>query len=118
MFKSGLKTLGAICVLGLLPFSAYAVDRGPAVTNSDNIDVSQAHLDTSEMCAMQLGPIAKEIFSSISPKVHKDSDLRKLVKKQVRPKVFSGKLSVKKARENAQAASVCLSLLKMETNRA
>lgn len=118
MFKSGLKTLGAICVLGLLPFSAYAIDRGPADTDSNSIQVSQTHFDTSEMCAMELAPIAKEIFSSISPKVEKDSNLRKLVKKQVRPKVFSGKLSVKKARENAKAASVCLSLLKMETDRA
>lgn len=65
-------------------------------------------------CAMDLMPEAKTIFQAVSPKVSATSNLRKLVKKEVKPKVFSGKLSIKSARENAAAASVCLNLLKME----
>ena len=72
---------------------------------------------TSNTCAMDLEPIAKNIYASISPKVQKDTNLRKLMKKEIRPQVFSGKLSVKSAHENAQAASKCLSLLKAESGK-
>jgi len=61
-------------------------------------------------------PEARHIYTAVSPKVMADSNLRKLVKKDVRPKVFSGKLSIKAARKNAQEASVCLSLLKLESS--
>jgi len=67
---------------------------------------------------MQLMPIAKDIYISVSPKVQNDTNLRKLVKKEIKPQVFSGKLSVKSARKNAQAASKCLSLLKAEYSQA
>lgn len=83
-------------------------------SNSANPVITQASLKTSQTCAMQLMPIAKNLYTAVSPNVHKNSNLRKLMKKEIRPQVFSGKLSVKSARKNAAAASVCLSLLKIE----
>jgi len=86
--------------------------------NPTSVVIKQTELLTSEQCAMQLMPIAKDIYISVSPKVQDDTNLRKLVKKEIKPQVFSGKLSVKSARKNAQAASVCLSLLKLESGQA
>ena len=78
-------------------------------TDSDGVSAS---IKNAELCAMDLTSDARHIYHAVSPKVEGDSNLRKLVKKHVRPKVFSGKLSIKSARKHAQAASVCLKLLK------
>jgi len=69
-------------------------------------------LKTASICAMDLMPEAQRIYAAVSPKVGPDSNLKKLVKKNVRPKVFSGKLSIKSAKTNAKAASACLRILK------
>ena len=61
---------------------------------------------------MDLMPEAQSIFYAVSPKVNPEANLKKLVKKNVRPKVFSGKLSIKSAKTNAKAASECLRILK------
>jgi len=76
------------------------------------LDTKEARAEAATLCAADLAPKALSIFDAVSPKVGPDSNLKKLVKKHVRPKVFSGKLSIKSARENAQAASVCLRILK------
>ena len=80
---------------------------------TENASVSDIPYSDSASCAMDLQPDAKEIYLAVAPKVTKDSKLRKLVKKDVKPKVFSGQLSIKAARKNSKAASICLKLLKM-----
>ena len=80
---------------------------------ASNVSVSDIPHSRSASCAMDLQPDAKAIYLAVAPKVMQDSKLRKLVKKEVKPKVFSGQLSIKAARKNAKAASICLKLLKM-----
>lgn len=104
IFNEGLQDYSKDVSIDLIDFD---------IMEPDMIDMPSNY--TSNSCAMNLKPIAKNIYASISPKVRKDTNLRKLMKKEIRPQVFSGKLSVKSARENAQAASVCLSLLKAES---
>jgi len=83
-----------------------------AVTTTVSLDTKEARAAAASLCAADLAPKALNIFDAVSPKVDPDSNLRKLVKKHVRPKVISGKLSIKSARKNAEAASVCLRILK------
>ena len=80
---------------------------------TNNASLSDISYSDSASCAKDLQPDAKEIYLAVAPKVTKDSKLRKLVKKDVKPKVFSGQLSIKAARKNSKAASICLKLLKM-----
>jgi len=104
IFNQGLKTYSEDLDFSLIDFDIMEPDMNEMPSGF-----------TSNTCAMDLEPVAKNIYASISPKVQKDTNLRKLMKKEIRPQVFSGKLSVKSARENAQAASKCLSLLKAES---
>lgn len=80
---------------------------------ASNVNVSDIPHSSSASCAMDLQPGAKTIYIAVAPKVMKDSKLRRLVKKEVKPKVLSGKLSIKAARRNSKAASICLKLLRM-----
>jgi len=122
MFKTSLKITTIALASALIVPSALAMEnmttpKSDIQTSTISNTTSVATLDFhgSASCAMDLMPVAKTIYQAVSPKVEGDSNLRKLVKKEVKPKVFSGKLSIKMARENAQAASVCLHLLKTET---
>ena len=125
MFRSALKITATVFALALLTPTVNAMEAQSSIASSQPAQSSpitgtfaQATLNTSDTCAMELMPIAKDIYASVSPKVQKDTNLRKLMKKEIRPQVFSGKLSVKSARKNAQAASKCLSLLKLESGQA
>lgn len=125
MFRSVLKIATTLFALSLISPTVNAMEAQSSVisshsTQSNSIDrtLTQASLNTSHTCAMQLMPIAKDIYASVSPKVQKDSNLRKLMKKEIRPQVLSGRLSLKSARKNAEAASICLSLLKIESDQA
>jgi len=122
MFKTSFKITTLLLATTLIVPSALAVENTvlpksdvQASTISNATSVAALDLHGSASCAMDLMPVAKTIYQAVSPKVEGDSNLRKLVKKEVKPKVFSGKLSIKMARENAQAASVCLHLLKTES---
>ena len=86
--------------------------------HDSDVDAGSDNIKSAALCAMDLMPTASNIYYSVSPKVEGDSNLRKLVKKHIRPKVFSGKLSIKSARKHAQAASICLKLLKQENQSA
>ena len=68
----------------------------------------------SETCAEALTPTGKTIYVAVAPSVEADSDLKKLLKKTVRPLVMSGKLKRKEAKANAPLAGKCLLLLKQE----
>jgi len=83
-----------------------------SVTNNSDNALANFNVTKAAMCAMELMPAARNIFYEVSPKVDTDSNLRKLIKKEVKPKVFSGKLSVKNAKKSAEEASICLKLLK------
>jgi len=76
------------------------------------IDALASRAKTASICAMDLAPKAQKIFYAVSLKVQPDTNLKKLVKKNVRPQVISGKLSIKSARKNSKAASACLRILK------
>jgi len=89
-----------------------AVTATKPLPTSLTLAEAEKRVQTASTCAMNLMPEAQSIFEAVSPKVELDSNLKKLVKKNVRPKVFSGKLSIKSARKNAQAASACLRILK------
>jgi len=106
----------AIASILTLSFASagVAADRSAATTlnPTSTIDTSARRAEAASVCAMDLAPKAQSIFYAVSPKVDPNSNLKKLVKKHVRPKVFSGKLSIKSARANAQAASACLRILK------
>jgi len=71
----------------------------PVVTSSLHVETDN-RLQTASICAMDLMPEAFNIFDAVADKVGPDSNLKKLVKKNVRPKVFSGKLSIKSATLN------------------
>jgi len=83
----------------------------PVVTSNLHFETDN-RVQTASLCAMDLMPEAFNIFDAVAANVGPDSNLKKLVKKNVRPKVFSGKLSIKSARKNAKAASICLRILK------
>lgn len=68
----------------------------------------------SETCAASLSPTGKAIFEAVAPSVEADTNLKKLLKKKVRPLVMSGKLKRKDAKANASLAGECLLLLKQE----
>lgn len=68
----------------------------------------------SGACAASLSPTGKTIFEAVAPSVEADTDLKKLLKKKVRPLVMSGKLKRKNAKANAPLAGECLLLLKQE----
>lgn len=68
----------------------------------------------SETCAQTLTPTGKSIYEAVAPSVEADSDIKKLLKKKVRPLVMSGKLKRKEAKANAPLAGKCLFLLKQE----
>ena len=125
MFRSALKITATVFALALITPTVNAMEAQSPIASSQPAQSSpitgtfaQATLNTSDTCAMELMPIARDIYASVSPKVQKDTNLRKLMKKEIRPQVFSGKLSVRSARKNAQAASKCLSLLKLESGQA
>ena len=68
----------------------------------------------SETCAAQLTPTGKAIYEAVAPSVEADTNLKKLLKKKVRPLVMSGNLKRKNAKANAPLAGKCLLLLKQE----
>jgi hypothetical protein len=68
----------------------------------------------SETCAASLTPTGKTIFEAVAPSVKANTNLKKLMKKTVRPLVMSGKLKRKDAKANAPLAGECLLLLKRE----
>jgi len=68
----------------------------------------------SETCAASLTPTGKIIFEAVAPSVEAETNLKKLLKKKVRPLVISGKLKRKDAKANAPLAGECLLLLKQE----
>lgn len=68
----------------------------------------------SGACAASLSHTGKTIFEAVAPSVEADTDLKKLLKKKVRPLVMSGKLKRKDAKANAPLAGECLLLLKQE----
>jgi len=90
--------------------------QASSITSSTQTSQTSFEVDnrekTASICAMDLMPEAQSIFYAVSPKVNPEANLKKLVKKNVRPKVFSGKLSIKSAKANAKAASACLRILK------
>ena len=85
----------------------------PAAITVEVTDMS-SHM-TASICAMELPPIAQNIYYAVSPKVESDSNLRKLVEKDVRPKVLFRKLTIASAKENAEAAGMCLKMLKQQS---
>ena len=98
----------------LSAMEALSIANGPEPQQiASNVSVSDIPHSSSASCAMDLEPGAKIIYLAVAPKVMKDSKLRGLVKKEVKPKVLSGQLSIKAARRNAKAASICLKLLRM-----
>ena len=68
----------------------------------------------SGACVASLTPTGKAIFEAVAPSVEADTNLKKLLKKKVRPLVMSGKLKRKDAKANASLAGECLLLLKQE----
>ena len=68
----------------------------------------------SETCAASLSSTGKTTFDVVAPYVEADTNLKKLLKKKVRPLVMSGKLKRKDAKANAPLAGECLLLLKQE----
>jgi len=68
----------------------------------------------SEACAASLSPTGKTIFEAVAPSVEAETNLKKLLKKKVRPMVMKGKLKRKDAKANAPLAGECLLLLKQE----
>jgi len=68
----------------------------------------------SDACAASLSPTGKAIFEAVAPSVEAETNLKKLLKKKVRPLVMSGKLKRKDAMANASLAGECLLLLKQE----
>jgi len=119
MFRPSLKITALLVASALMATPTLAMESTTtAQTDVKSSTVSQTavlNIHGSTTCAMELMPVAKGIYEAVSPKVVGDSNLRKLVKKEVKPRVFSGKLSIKSARQNAEAASVCLHLLKTES---
>jgi hypothetical protein len=73
-----------------------------------------ADTQTAQECTAELSPMGKAIYEAVAPSVEADSDLKKLLKKKVRPLVLSGKLKRKNAKANAPLAGKCLLLLKQE----
>lgn len=69
---------------------------------------------SSEACAADLSPTGQTIFKAVAPSVEADTNLKKLMKKKVRPLVMKGKLKRKDAKANAPLAGKCLHLLKQE----
>lgn len=98
----------------VIPAQAPAVDTKEALKASNRLHVSMDNAQTSQSCAIQLTGEAADIYSAVSPKVVKDTNLRKLVEKQVIFKVLRRKLTVEQARQYGEAAGACLSLLKTE----
>lgn len=68
----------------------------------------------SGACAASLSPTGKTIFEAVAPSVEAETNLKKLLKKKVRPLVMSGQLKRKDAKANAPLAGECLLLLKQE----
>lgn len=118
--KTGFVLLSAASLATPLHAVELNVDAMPSnvaakLTPNTASDAGLESLKDASICAMDLMPAASNIYYAVSPKVNGDSNLRKLVKKEVRPKVFSGKLSIKAAKQHAKAASVCLKILRQET---
>ena len=123
MINMGLKITTLLLASALIAPSLQAMEVTANPLTNDQVQhisatttLAELGFNSSTSCAMDLMPGAKTIYQAVSPKVEGDSNLRKLVKKAVKPKVFSGKLSIKSARKNAQEASVCLNLLKLESH--
>ncbi len=95
-----MKTLYKTVGLGL----SLAIICGTAFADESN----------SETCAASLTPTGKAIFEAVAPSVEADTNLKKLLKKKVRPLVMSGKMERKDAMANAPLAGECLLLLKHE----
>lgn len=117
MTRLVLIMMSAAFVLLAQPLSAMAAvgaasDSEPQQI-AGHVNLSDVPYGDSASCVMDLSPSAKKIYLAVAPKVKKDSKLRKLVKKEVKPKVFSGQLSIKAARRDSKAASICLRLLRM-----
>ncbi len=62
-------------------------------------------------CAAALTPIGQKIYAVTAPHVAPGADLKNVLTTQVKKLVFSGEISRSTARENAQAAGVCLQKL-------
>lgn len=68
----------------------------------------------SKTCAASPSPTGKTIYEAVAPHVEANSNLKKLLKKKVRPLVMKGDLKRKNAKVNAPLAGECLLLLKQE----
>lgn len=62
-------------------------------------------------CAATLTPTGQKIYAVTAPHVTPGANLRNVLTTQVKKLVFSGEISRSSARENAQAAGVCLQKL-------
>lgn len=67
---------------------------------------------TPELCAADLTPTGQAIYEAVAPYVEADSNLKKLIKKKVRPLVMKGELKRKDAKANAPLAGECLLIIK------
>jgi len=113
VFKIAIASILALSVASPgIAETKQAVTTTQSTPTADIYVTEVSRAEAASICAMDLAPKAQSIFDAVASKVEPDTNLKKLVKKHVRPKVLSGKLSVKSARKNAQAASACLRILK------
>ncbi len=71
-------------------YRAICVTAGVAAMSSTSI----ADEVNSETCAAALSPTAKTIYEAVAPSVDADTNLKKLIKKTVRPMVMWAKRSL------------------------
>lgn len=77
-------------------------------------EATWANIQTTESCVAALTPTGKVVYDVVAPSVEANSNLKKLLKKKVRPLVFDGTLKRKVAKANARQAGECLRLLQQE----
>jgi hypothetical protein len=77
-----------------------------------SISVAFAGQREAETCASQLSTTGQMMFHAVAPYVKPQSDIRELMRRNVKPLVLAGRISREDARNNAQPAGKCLLLLK------
>ena len=122
--KTGLKiTVTFAAAIAMSSFVSAGASEQASQDSTSTIKTSPITTQVAELgthksasiCAMDLSPLAQNIYYDVSPKVANDSNLRKLVEKNVRAKLFKRTLTLSSARENAEAAGMCLKILKQQS---
>ncbi len=102
------------CRLPLIALALLVSARcsAPPSENSTIVGAAATESAAGESCAAKLSPDASSIYHAAAPEMHRDTDLRSLLRAKVMPMVATDQIQISAARPAAEQAAACLQLVR------